>query len=742
MVNVLPELGKRRGFGETFSENFSSAFNKSLERAEKLSGERRRIRERVPTSLRSNLSLYDQDKSIRSRPEEIDRIKRKMYELVDQGYDPEDAFSLAYHGEENGEIPGANEKKSPSTAEKLSQFGEDVKIGGLKGIRPFIHLGSALKSPQQLMLEAIEGPPEKTALTEFDRLTEGKGKPTNVVERAIQGFPIGPAGVVQSYTEESLNVEGIPDWVREGAGFLAFVGTAGRSGRMPQLKLANGVMRDAKKLAKTTGKPVESLIDEAVSASGTDLRKIAAGDIAETEKFSAVLPQVAERVKTTPRNTFNPSKAIEERELFGKRVKESPLGEYYEHLAKDQKRLASRKPSTIAAEEARIAQLRPIETEAYAAVQREGDALRQLRGRGEKMREVEAQQSKLASEVEKLRDIKYEIKHGKKRESLAELQKKAEESIQGLRQEAASPTLEGQATLAKQLANDQKYLDRAAMLAERGSLPSEFSPDTFLKIKEKYAQAYREAASMQREAMKSLKGEELESAKRFMKYLDQRSSRALADIINQRDRIAAMRRLEKPSGAFFKQQLKETRKDIDAFKKDFFRVKRLRGDLERKTEKAFSKSMTPREEVKVEQVKEKLGDLIKEKPELFESAKLGNREAQKKIESEMTKWIRGLGIAAGSGALIGSIQAAVEEIFGYRPTVSMITKIIGAPGYAALGIGPLVRNTLREFFEKEDVERLKRAKPGPEAAGIWRDIIERRGEPRARAVRKRAFSKD
>ena len=771
MVTVIG--GKPGGFARSFMESFTPALQRGAETAEKLIGQQGGSRKGVRSALTRGLSLYDQSKSIRNNSALLDKFERRMHEYAEEGYDPDDAFSETYRefSSRKGEkgLAGEGKKDDRSFFEKIrlasdeplknilpsgesvKQFGKDIITGVGKASRAA--LDYTPQDPYSLGLEAL-GKKEKRLAEAVDEQTGGALLPQNAAERLASGFVLGPAGIAGKAASEALNIEGIPKSVRDAAEFITFMALAGRGGKKPELTFANGVMSDAKKFAEYTGRPLEEIVAEAAETSGADLRRMAAGDMAETEKFSKALPEVAERVKGTPKEVFNPEGAAAERELFAEKVKESPLERYYEGEREIAEKNASRRPETVAKEAEIVERLKPAEKEAYDSIRREANALREMRGRGDNKIDIGLQQGKLSHEIEKLKDIQYEMRHGRPRATIEQLQKNSEKSIEGLRKEAENPTKEGMAQLEKDFKNDQEYIDRAAKISERGALPSDVTPDTFIRIKQKYADAYRDAIASQNKLLETLVGKDREGAERLLKVLKQRESRAVADIVNQRDKLAALRRLEKPSGAFIKHQLKGLKKDIPEFKKDFFRMRRLKQAVDKKVESVVGKKLSPGQEKIAEQakeeVKETLGDVLRKHREKAEATAEGGEKAaegmtlkeESEIAKKISKWAKGLRKVkkvAQVAAVLGGLQAVLEELGVKIPTSVLSTLIYNSVGTTTLGILPAVRNGLRHIFETVDVNRLRDATPGFDADDVYASIVKKRGKSRANVIRNRAF---
>ena len=116
-------------------------------------------------------------------------------------------------------------------------------------------------------------------------------------------------------------------------------------------------------------------------------------------------------------------------------------------------------------------------------------------------------------------------------------------------------------------------------------------------MKDKYLKAYKTAIKEARDTIQSLKGEKDVNSIRTMRQkqdlidtLSNRVKRLEADIINQTDKLKSLGALNKPSGAFYKNQLKSLKKDQALFKHDLFEHKIVKNPVEAKADSAFKKA--------------------------------------------------------------------------------------------------------------------------------------------------------
>jgi len=367
----------------------------------------------------------------------------------------------------------------------------------------------------------------------------------------------------------------------------------------PLLKALKGPIET---VAKETGQPAQQILKEAAEKSGADLASAVQGDVTEINKLRKSIteaPEVAKRVTETPKETFKEKSAIRQREVFAERVKESPLEEY---LAPEKE--VAKRPETVAKESEVTQRVSPLVQQKNAEIVKVAQDLRDLKAARrsvppESQARIEAG-IKHAEDVQlprlrnELADLKYELKNFRKPPTEAEINTQIKKSVDEFAQEIKNPTEEGKKRIARQLELDKKYIENANRLAERGELPGEIRPDTFIKMKKKYLDSYQEAIKALRDEIKSLRGaKDVESVNKMMEtrrladVLDGRMRRLRSDIVSQTDKLKAMQGLKGAPGAFYKQQLKSLRPDVEAFQKDFFRT---------------MKHLKPTEALKVEKV--------------------------------------------------------------------------------------------------------------------------------------------
>lgn len=323
---------------------------------------------------------------------------------------------------------------------------------------------------------------------------------------------------------------------------------------------------------------LKATMDQAKSA-GVDMDKLAAGDPKEAAVVSAILENNVAKVKEANKSAFNPKSAVKERELMQKLLPESPLEAYMEPQVEP-----THTPETIAKREAIKAELEPVQQDLYRKLSNAQDQQRKLlfdikRAKTPAERErlhaiQELRNGEIADMQQQLRDVKYQLKHFRPRATPEEIEKQIDKAEEVFRSEAANPTEAGQKKIERAIELDQKFLESAKKILDRGELPGEVTPDTFIKMKQAYLARYKALLEDIKYQLKSLGGaknkeatRDRERLKTLQGYINGRVKRLNADIINQTDKIKAIKALKGPSGALMKEQIKGLRKDIQELQK-------------------------------------------------------------------------------------------------------------------------------------------------------------------------------
>lgn len=752
--NRTPSIAQR--FGRAF-QSAGEALPTALESFDKAEKEKKlaiaKKTARVRPEIKSLLLLYNKNKAFDA--EMIGNLESLSHKYLEQGFEPHEAVSAAYNDilsapqgqnppEEKSEFAKAF-RGNPELLQKLGIASEkgvlsDIGTGLKKGGRTLVQLADF---PFALAKESnyLGRGNFKTLTDLYDEATEGQGIPTNAVERIAGGIPLGIPGVAGTFAEEALHSSGAPESVQRAGGIVSFL--AAHRIKIPELK---NVLGKAKKTAEATGKSTEQVLAEAQQKSGVNLEQVAAGDKEAINAFKDNISEahkVAGRVSETPKTFFNKKAAERQREAFGAKLPESPLEEYYNIKVRDIEKEASKRPETKAREQEIRTTLEPQEEKLFGELRNQKEQLnrieKEIRTSGpeniDRLKTLkEFQTRKYQQDLEKLKDVQYEMKYGRARPTEAEIDAQIQKSIKEFEAEIQNPTEKSKKALDRQLELDKKYLDRAGKLIERGELPGEIRPDTFIKMKDKYLQGYKSAIQKARQEIAELKGErdgaslkKMEDNKKLVEALSNRVKRLEADIVNQTDNIKAMRALEKPSGAFYKNQIKSLKKDAALFEHDLFKQKMIRTRGELKTEKAFEegakeirKGAKAAEEPTRENIKEAAEEAGKEESE-FSKALRQVREEVKGVKDKVKNgtvtpntenafWKKSKLFAKGMGvaSAIGAIQALSEESFGIKLNAAVMKRLASILGFTTLGTTTFSHSFVRGLFDNFQAEELKK----------------------------------
>lgn len=559
-----------------------------------------------------------------------------------------------------------------------------------------------------------------TKLSEYvDQKSGGRGQPRNAADRTIQaGLGAGPPGAaVQGAKEvqDELGIE-LPAPVQAALDAFEYVVAikSGKNIKLPSLKANKRILSNAERVAAETGMKVEEVIEKARQESGADLQKAQAGDATEINKLNNRITKQApgsEKVTKTEKTVFNPKAAIKQREAFAEKVKDSPIADY---LAAE--RAVEHRPETIAKQKEIIETNQPKITKLEKDIAADKADLRQMQlsrkeHSGNALERIESnilhKERSIQKKMDELKDLQYEMKYFRKRPTEAEIDLAVKKSAEAIVEEARNPTAEGQKAIERQLELDKKYIEKAQKLIERGELPGDLYPDTHIKMKQKYLDGYQAMIRELQQEIRSLKNakdaaslQKIAQNKTAIEQLQKRAKRLESDIVNHKDKLKAVRALEGPSGAFYKNQMKGMHQDLAQFKHDFFKYhkdKTVKQQITEKTaEPAIKETGKKFEEAKkaaqkaaenptkenVKEVADKTGTSEKSVAEVFEEVHKATEKAEQgtatdadamRLAKNLHKWAAG-GALAG---ITGVFQALAEHEWGFKPKASWIRLFTG-----------------------------------------------------------------
>lgn len=530
-------------------------------------------------------------------------------------------------------------------------------------------------------------------------------------------------------------------------------------------RIANLFKGPVEAVAKETGQTAEQILRGAAEKSGTEFSKVLEGDAAEVNKLrrqvSKEVPEVGKKAEAAPKEFAQTKKEMARRENVAERLKERPLEEYYK-----EKKETEHKPATIVKQQEVRERVTPLIKEAEDSLKSAhkdvADLKREMPSYTAEQKERANAGIKYYEEIqiprvkERLQDLKYELKNFRKRPSAEEIQHDVTKSGQKYAEEAKNPTEKGQKDINAQLEKDKKYIESAARIAQLKPIPPrQVIPDTHIRIQKAYLEGYNGMINDLKEEIRNLKGaRDAESLKaitdkrKAIKFLEQRTARLKANIQNHTDKLKVQSHLDKPSGAFYKNQLSRVRQDLEMFKKDYFQHIKEKGEGHLKAEKVAGKELkeipselkklSPEERAEFNKGKEqgqKSAEDIKKDPStenVKEEAKKNDtgqsetlnaakeiKNAGEKLEQgkatekdinqtskAIAKYIKRAAIGVALGVPTGFLQALIEEYTGWKIGSTYIKLLTGEYGIPTFGMATAYKMT-SEMFEEREAKRIR-----------------------------------
>lgn len=806
MVQILPAVQKapkKRSTAERFVDAFSSsadylseAIPKYYEAKSKQQEKIAARQDKIPGDIAKGTSSFLKRRGTydviqqSGKMRDFEALSRKYAE---EGYGIEDALELAHDEllqrklpkEDYSQLSGKKEEKESSWADKLLGIPSKLKSELLeypeKAKRQVSMMGRKLAGtlePAIPQLEAYKSSPlmglvphgkeipsyeSRPQLTEaYDKFFGETGIPRTPLEEVAASAVFGVPGMIGEAGAQAIKAAGLPDWAAELGNVGLMILTQGRLNKFSSSRTAEKALKKAADASKRTGKPVDAILEE----TGVNLSKVAAGDEEATNllaKRISEIPEVASKVSETPKEVYNRQAASREREVFGERLPESPLEEYYGIREREALKESRKRPETRLREEAIREELAPVERQLFRDLREAKDELTSIKRErlrapeSERFRfdEIETIQFQRLKEInDNLKDVQYQMKYGRARPTEAQINAQVEKHIGDVTESFKNPTPESIAKAEKVVEDDRRILESAKKILDRGELPGEINPDTFIKMQQKYLKGYQEAIAQQQRIIDGLTSTskktniqkaQLKEAQDLMKLYKDRASVLEAKIINQTDNIKAMRALEKPSGAFYKNQLKNTRKDLEIFNHDFFKRKRVVSPgeefktkslgkkvfSEKKAQELGQKIVNEDPKLTAKELAKQVGIPEKQAEKLVSEIKSTTSDVSKKVKdgtlnpADEKKFIDILkkisktktgktAIAAASGYAYGVAHALIEHISGEKPDsglMSLLKSFLRIPGKITGGY-----SAGRNFFDSLQARELKEKLKDPSEA--------------------------
>lgn len=200
-----------------------------------------------------------------------------------------------------------------------------------------------------------------------------------------------------------------------------------------------------------------------------------------------------------------------------------------------------------------------------------------------KKAELEKQIQNIESNLKQALDI---ARTGQKRATQQETEIAADKRISQLLEDALNPkSISGEKTT-KDLARDEKYINDLSNIVNKGELPLKKATDFGIKQLQTYQDKYKNMLEKVKENLITAPQKEVANLTAYKNLLEKNISVNDAKIQLRKDKANVLANLEGAKGALIKQNLKDLRKDIDSFQKDFVKVSKVQNIIESKTQKA------------------------------------------------------------------------------------------------------------------------------------------------------------
>jgi len=511
---------------------------------------------------------------------------------------------------------------------------------------------------------------------------------------------------------------------------------------------------------------------------------------------SVVLNELQKETRAVA-NTFAKAEKYNQAELSKirsekfKKLTQSPLEEYFAP-----EKVVEHRPATIAKEAERVKPLHAAIAEdektllnlQYKILTAE-DSMRmgakQLSAEeAERVRAVIAANRREHQKIlDKIRALTFEIKYGHPPMTPDAIKEQIEKSFKEIRAGIEDPASKKIVAMQKALDRNKKAVETAERLVQRGEIPGPPVFDEFIKIKQEYVGAYdaliKEVKSFIKESGKSeAAADKVANAQNLLKLLEETKAQSQASIINHIDKRKAMKALEGPSGALFKNVLKDVQKDVGAFQKDWTRVKRLRSLEDMKTRSAakpvFGKPAAAKEPQIIKQAEKPLSEPGRKVEEKFKSGKTTEKESQiikqaekplseivgemggkfksgkttekdaVKLEHGLVKFLtkigRGLPQSLATSVVSGTIQSVIEHLSGKKVPMTYISALLVSGGIRTRGLTfaftNLIHNQVDKLFIDLEADRLRERKNTPEFNKELKRIEEKYSKSRATKILK------
>ena len=570
------------------------------------------------------------------------------------------------------------------------------------------------------------------------KFTKGASIPRNSSERIAQGSIFGIPGILGKGVSEAAAQLNLPQWVQEIAGLSAFIlaGHGNLGGRMATniQGFAKHAMKRAEKIGAKVGAPPEEILAESARQANVDMEKVNAGEGREIKKLNDALTIADKKAAETFEKSekFNRKAREEIRQETQKKLYQSPLEKYYEPTVKE--------PTTEQGKLAKQMRQEPIRI-------KRDILLKEIK----EPQFLEKSDMERRAKLSELKEAEFELKYGKKPTSHADIEKQIETQHAEMREYLHNPTAPKIEKIQKQIKLDQAAIAEAERLTARGELSGPRVVDEFIKIHDQYLEGYdalskelSDFISKNKEA--KTHPEKIKRAHDLKDLIDKMAEVGRAKVKIQMDKRKALGALEKPSGAFYKNVLRELKPEVDNFQKQLFKVNRVLtqesvkakrigkreiGKIERSPNKPFQ---THTEKANTEKIASETKEAINEPtPENKEklaketgttSENIGNwlnriLKARAKIKANPTEQtvlgkvkdfvfprsLKKLGKQVINGLIIGTTSSILEEGLGVKIPIGILASLYATAGIGGssftFGVRSLVQYALNHMYAED-----------------------------------------
>lgn len=198
---------------------------------------------------------------------------------------------------------------------------------------------------------------------------------------------------------------------------------------------------------------------------------------------------------------------------------------------------------------------------------------------------LEQKQKEMSSLTKSYEDLKGISDKGRRPFRESEVREQANKRLEDLQKISLDPSSESSKKLEQDFLRDQKYVDQALKLSEKGPLPQDTYKDLRIRSLEPYQKAYKDQIN---KVKRLIEESPSASLSRELDLLKRNLDINSAKITSQMDKINALSQLKKPGSSLVKQHLKNLRKDIKEFQKDFVKQVKREDALKVKVDQELS----------------------------------------------------------------------------------------------------------------------------------------------------------